>query len=114
MEQAKDASTGSEYNSLQSHGCENVTFNNYDLQTEYTPVQDTKTNYAVTSVLGQLVEVFESCAKGTCLCVYHIDGVRTQLKPCRFASLILSGTQTLSSLDHNEIPHIRTALDFLY
>ena len=45
--------------------------------------------YTVTSPLGQVVNVYPECKKGTCTCAYHIGGVKSQLRPCRFASIIL-------------------------
>ena len=39
--------------------------------------------------LGQPVTVYGSCKDGTCTCSYYIGGIKSQLKPCRFGSLIL-------------------------
>lgn len=40
---------------------------------------------------GVIVDVYSSCAKGTCQCLHFIDGVRRQLRPCRFAYLLYGG-----------------------
>lgn len=37
---------------------------------------------------GVSIEVFEKCVQGICTCVYTLGNNVTQLKPCRFASLI--------------------------
>ena len=47
----------------------------------------------LTSPLGQKVTVYNCCVMGTCDCCYFIGGIRSQLKPCRFGSLILGSTQ---------------------
>ena len=39
---------------------------------------------------GRTVEVFTSCVKGSCNCEFILEGVKSQLKPCRFASLIFA------------------------
>ena len=49
----------------------------------------------MTSPLGQEVVVFEDCTRGTCKCVYDIGGITSQLKPCRFASIILNSEYPL-------------------
>ena len=51
--------------------------------------------YSVTSPLNQEVNVYMECALGTCTCVYFIGEVRSQLRPCRFASIILDKTLDL-------------------
>ena len=45
--------------------------------------------FSVVSPLGQVVDVFDSCKRGVCSCSYCIGDVPSQLKPCRFASVIL-------------------------
>ena len=47
----------------------------------------------ITSPLGQQVTVYRSCMDGNCKCCYSIDGIKDQLRPCRFGSLILCSTQ---------------------
>ena len=44
---------------------------------------------SVTSPEGQEVTVFNSCVSGKCECVYYIGGIKSQLRPCCFASFIL-------------------------
>ena len=46
--------------------------------------------FSVCSPLGTVVDVYEDCSKGKCTCAYFIGGVKSQLKPCRFASIILN------------------------
>ena len=46
--------------------------------------------FDVSTPEGTRIEVFSSCVKGSCKCIYRLDNVESQLKPCRFASLILS------------------------
>ena len=49
------------------------------------------------SPLGSVVEVYDACVNGTCECLYEIEGVRSQLKPCRFAAIVfLSGREWAS------------------
>lgn len=38
---------------------------------------------------GVVIDVYEACASGICSCVYCHGGVRSQLKPCRFAWIII-------------------------
>ena len=45
--------------------------------------------YSAKSPLGITVDVYSDCSRGICSCVYTIGGVQSQLRPCRFASLIL-------------------------
>ena len=54
--------------------------------------KDTARTYPITviSPLGQEVNVYPDCSSGTCTCTYYIGGVKSQLKPCRFASFILT------------------------
>ena len=47
--------------------------------------------HSVISPLGTTVDVLDSCITGTCNCIHSIEGVASQLKPCRFASFILMG-----------------------
>ena len=42
----------------------------------------------VTTPNGTVIEVFDDCIAGLCNCVHYIDNVRSQLRPCRFASLL--------------------------
>ena len=42
------------------------------------------------SPMGTIVNVYQDCVNGNCKCTYLIGNVRSQLKPCRFASLILN------------------------
>ena len=49
--------------------------------------------FSLTSPLGQTVEVFSNCVSGTCMCAYSIGDIASQLKPCRFASIICSKDQ---------------------
>lgn len=37
---------------------------------------------------GRVISVYESCYSGQCDCVHMLDGVPSQLKPCRFATLM--------------------------
>ena len=43
------------------------------------------------SPLGTTVKVFDDCVIGTCSCVYYVGNCRNQLKPCRFASILILG-----------------------
>ena len=43
----------------------------------------------LTSPLGETIVVYSLCALGLCNCVYRIGNVVSQLKPCRFASILL-------------------------
>ena len=45
--------------------------------------------WSETSPLGQSVNVHSSCLSGTCDCRYFIGSVKSQLKPCRFASFFI-------------------------
>ena len=45
--------------------------------------------FSTVSPLGNEVNVFDACSRGVCKCYYSIGGVPSQLKPCRFASIIL-------------------------
>ena len=45
----------------------------------------------VISPKGLVIRVFGSCIDGTCKCEYSLDGVLSQLKPCRFAAIISNG-----------------------
>ena len=47
------------------------------------------------SPLGQNLDVYGDCAKGTCVCAFYIGEVKSQLRPCRFASFILDETLDL-------------------
>ena len=47
----------------------------------------------VLSPLGKSVTVYGSCAVGKCSCEYVIGKVPCQLKPCRFAAVILSSEE---------------------
>lgn len=38
---------------------------------------------------NQFLYVRKTCWEGTCSCIYILDGIPAQLKPCRVASLIL-------------------------
>ena len=49
---------------------------------EGTPVRQ------VVSPTGLIIHVYESCIVGNCNCEYLLDGVLSQLKPCRFAAII--------------------------
>ena len=52
----------------------------------------------VVSPQGRTVNVFSICVNGSCVCSYYIGDVLSQLKPCRFASLILqSGVNGLDT-----------------
>ena len=48
--------------------------------------------YTFTTEEGAIVNVYDSCRKGTCTCDYQLSGERLQLKPCRFAYLVSLGT----------------------
>ena len=48
--------------------------------------------HTFTSEEGAIVNVYDSCRKGTCTCDYQLSGERLQLKPCRFAYLVSLGT----------------------
>ena len=48
--------------------------------------------HTFTSEGGAIVNVYDSCRKGTCICNYQLSGERLQLKPCRFAYLVSLGT----------------------
>ena len=48
--------------------------------------------HTFTSEEGAIVNVYDSCRKGTCSCDYQLSGERLQLKPCRFAYLVSLGT----------------------
>ena len=58
-------------------------------------------NYLLSSFVspqGRTVNVFSNCVSGTCVCSYYIGNVLSQLKPCRFASLVVqSGVEILST-----------------
>ena len=43
----------------------------------------------ILSPLGQEVTVYSECQNGCCDCVSYIEGVRSQLKPCRFVNFVL-------------------------
>ena len=45
--------------------------------------------YSVVSPLGTVGSVYDNCVLGRCDCSYRIGDVPSQLKPCRFASIIL-------------------------
>ena len=45
---------------------------------------------SLNSPLGSVVNVFESCVKGCCTCVYSLGGIPSQLKPCRFAAIVFN------------------------
>ena len=53
-------------------------------------VEKTETPSLATSPNGRPIKVFPECVSGTCDCVYMLEGVVSQLKPCRFASIILT------------------------
>ena len=60
---------------------------------------DTENNallHSVVSPLGQVVNVFLECKRGTCCCKYYIGDVPSQLRPCRFASIIYCSSQAWS------------------
>lgn len=40
---------------------------------------------------GRVVNVYNTCAYGVCDCVHMLDGVKSQLRPCRFAYLLYGG-----------------------
>ena len=46
---------------------------------------------------GRTVKVYQNCALGSCTCVHLLDGIPSQLKPCRWASLILNDPELSSS-----------------
>ena len=48
--------------------------------------------YSVTFPLGKIVNVFNDCVTNPCDCVFELGGVRSQLKPCRFASIGYNGS----------------------
>ena len=48
--------------------------------------------HTFTSEEGAIVNVYDSCRKGTCTCDYQLSGEILQLKPCRFAYLVSLGT----------------------
>ena len=50
---------------------------------------------SITSPLGQKITVFDECVMGSCKCVYDIGGITSQLKPCRFASIIFNSEYSL-------------------
>ena len=50
---------------------------------------------SVVSPQGRTVNVYRMCTTGNCKCSYYIGEVRSQLKPCRFASFILLNNPTL-------------------
>ena len=39
---------------------------------------------------GTDVPVYQQCVDGSCSCVYMIKGIKSQLRPCRFAALLCS------------------------
>ena len=45
----------------------------------------------VVTPAGAILQVFDSCVQGVCNCEHYIEGVLSQLKPCRFASIIVNG-----------------------
>ena len=66
--------------------------------------------HSLVSPLGQVVNVYQDCLNGTCKCIYSIGGIDSQLKPCRFAGVILMGPEELSVryLAHNRrLPYCR-------
>lgn len=40
---------------------------------------------------GHTVDVYTDCARGICKCLHYLGGVRSQLRPCRFAYLLFGG-----------------------
>ena len=66
---------------------------NSDSAQGFTSCDDTGTIptvlHTITSPLGQEVNIFNECLNGTCSCVYIIGDIVSQLKPCRFTSIIL-------------------------
>lgn len=40
---------------------------------------------------GKVINVYNVCAYGKCRCEYYLDGVKSQLLPCRFAYLLYGG-----------------------
>ena len=54
--------------------------------------------FTTQSSAGQKIEVYPSCVKGCCNCVYSLAGIVCQLKPCRFASIILGREHMLDYL----------------
>ena len=58
--------------------------------------------YEAISPMGKVIKVYVDCASGKCDCVYTIGKVVSQLKPCRFASLILNETLNLKD-DYREM-----------
>ena len=46
---------------------------------------------------GTVINVFDDCIDGSCYCEHYIGGVRSQLKPCRFASIVCDDLNVWSS-----------------
>ena len=53
--------------------------------------------FSMKSPDGRVVTVSSECAEGKCFCVYMLDGVRNQLKPCRFANVLLTSGEDFKS-----------------
>ena len=54
----------------------------------YTDFEPGKVLFSTTSPDGRDISVFTECVQGRCDCINLIGGIASQLKPCRFASLI--------------------------
>ena len=48
---------------------------------------------------GVVIEVFKSCADGTCKCVHQIGGMAAQLQPCRFACYLFNTASQEGCID---------------
>ena len=51
---------------------------------------------AVEVVPGNFFPVTQDCIDGTCECIYELAGVKSQLKPCRFAAGVMFSSNGLS------------------
>ena len=47
--------------------------------------------YSVVSPMGKVVKIYDKCLGSTCNCQYFIGKMLCQLKPCRFAAIVVNG-----------------------
>ena len=73
--------------------------------------------FSLKSPSGRIIEVFPSCVSGNCKCEFFLEGVKNQLRACRFAGIIFSDvtlTESYSGLlwhDTDGFPIVDSPVD---